>query len=191
MQITAKRVSNVFSYTMFSLVTIVVAFMLLMLISKVVMKQDVPRIAGFSSFMISSGSMRGDVDQWSKDYSNHINPGDIVVTRQTNDLEVGDVITFFVSEKEIVTHRIVAINPDGYLTTRGDANNVVDRSSVNKVNVIGKVVLTIPKLGYVSMYLQNFVTILKTNILLDIGLAAVLSGVMCLIILARKEKTRV
>ena len=191
MQITAKRVSNVFSYTMFSLVTIVIAFMLLMLISKVVMKQDVPRIAGFSSFMISSGSMRGDVDQWSKDYSNHIHPGDIVVTRQTNDLEVGDVITFFVSEKEIVTHRIVAINPDGYLTTRGDANNVVDRSSVNKVNVIGKVVLTIPKLGYVSMYLQNFVTILKTNILLDIGLAAVLSGVMCLIILARKEKTRV
>jgi signal peptidase len=190
MQIALKRVKTVSSYMMFSLVTLVFAFMALMLISKVVMKQDVPRIAGFSSFMISSGSMRGDVDQWSKDYSNHINPGDIVITHQTNDLEVGDVITFFVSESEIVTHRIVAINDDGYITTRGDANNVVDRSSVNKVNVIGKVALTIPKLGYVSMYLKNFVIILKTNILLDIGLAAVLCGVAFLVILARKEKTR-
>lgn len=190
MQIALKRVSTVFSYITFSLITIVIAFMALMLISKVVMKQDVPRIAGFSSFMISSGSMRGDVDEWSKQYDNHINPGDIVVTRQTNNLNVGDVVTFFVSETEIVTHRIVAISPDGYLTTRGDANNVVDKSFVNKVNVIGKVVVTIPKLGYVSMYLKNFVMLLKTNILLDIGLATMISGITLLVIFARKEKTR-
>lgn len=190
MQIALKRVSTVFSYITFSLITIVIAFMALMLISKVVMKQDVPRIAGFSSFMISSGSMRGDVDEWSKQYDNHINPGDIVVTRQTNNLNVGDVVTFFVSETEIVTHRIVAISPDGYLTTRGDANNVVDKSFVNKVNVIGKVVVTIPKLGYVSMYLKNFVMLLKTNILLDIGLVTMISGITLLVIFARKEKTR-
>lgn len=190
MQIALKRVSTVFSYITFSLITIVIAFMALMLISKVVMKQDVPRVAGFSSFMISSGSMRGDVDEWSKQYDNHINPGDIVVTRQTNNLKVGDVVTFFVSETEIVTHRIVAISPDGYLTTRGDANNVVDKSFVNKVNVIGKVVVTIPKLGYVSMYLKNFVMLLKTNILLDIGLVTMISGITLLVIFARKDKTR-
>lgn len=190
MQIALKRVSTVFSYITFSLFTIIIAFMALMLISKVVMKQEVPRIAGFSSFMISSGSMRGDVDDWSKQYDNHINPGDIVVTHQTNNLNVGDVVTFFVSETEIVTHRIVAISPDGYLTTRGDANNVVDKSFVNKVNVIGKVVVTIPKLGYVSMYLKNFVMLLKTNILLDIGLITMISGITLLVIFARKEKTR-
>lgn len=190
MPITIKKVKNVLKQAMILLMSMMITFMALMVISKVVMKNDVPRVAGISSFVISSGSMRGDVDEWSKQYDNHINPGDIVISRQTNNLKVGDIITFFVSEHEIITHRIIAIDSEGNLTTRGDANNVADKNSVNKVNVIGKVMFTIPKLGYASMHLRNAVTLLKTNILFDIGLIAIFSGIGALIVLAKKQKVR-
>ena len=81
-----------------------------------------------------------------------IKAGDVVITykEDNNQYNKGDVITF-VSDMNggiTVTHRvqdIVLVN-DGYsYRTKGDNNNAEDREVIEGDNVLGKVVLRIPK----------------------------------------------
>jgi hypothetical protein len=48
-----------------------------------------------------------------------------------------------------VTHRVVAVNPDGTLVTRGDADAVNDAWGTRQVRVAGLYVATIPWLGQI------------------------------------------
>ena len=45
-----------------------------------------------------------------------------------------------------MTHRIISENKKGY-RTKGDANNTDDGTDIPKGEVVGKVVLVIPKIG--------------------------------------------
>lgn len=93
-----------------------------------------------------------------------INAGDIVITykNQDNMYEVNDVITF-VSESNIskgttITHRITnreLLNGKYYYYTKGDSNSTGDTSPVSSTNVIGKVVLKIPKAGYIQQFMVS------------------------------------
>jgi signal peptidase I len=50
---------------------------------------------------------------------------------------------------QVVTHRVVAVNPDGTLVTRGDANSVDDAWGGQQVTVEGQYLATVPVLGNV------------------------------------------
>ncbi len=86
-------------------------------------------------------------------------PGDMAVVFVGNDLSVkpGDVV-LFQSPVGATIHRVAAIE-NGLISTKGDANNIIDDNKLNKVD--GKVLLAIPKLGYVfdlfQIALRNFV----------------------------------
>lgn len=91
-----------------------------------------------------------------------IKAGDVVITykEDNNQYNKGDVITF-VSDMNggiTVTHRvqdIVLVN-DGYsYRTKGDNNNAEDREVIDGDNVLGKVVLRIPKAGYIQQFLVS------------------------------------
>lgn len=69
-------------------------------------------------------------------------------------VKVGDVISFSMGEKLLVTHRVVKIG-NGEYTTRGDANNADDASPVTKKNYIGKTVFVIPFIGRVFSFFQT------------------------------------
>ena len=56
---------------------------------------------------------------------------------------------------QILSCRIIGINEDGTFKTKGDANNVADASLVPNDNVLGKVILKIPKLGYLQDLLAS------------------------------------
>ena len=57
-----------------------------------------------------------------------------------------------ISDEQTVTHRIKRINTDKEkFTTKGDANDVEDSKQVSYENVIGKVVLHVPYLGYMMV----------------------------------------
>lgn len=77
------------------------------------------------------------------------------------DLEVGDDITYMISENTVVTHRIIEVlvdeeDPDTIrYFTQGIANDVPDGTSVHYKNIIGKPLFSIPYLGYVSHYIQH------------------------------------
>ena len=108
----------------------------------------------YNAFVVLTGSMLPDIQVY-----------DVVVTKKVaaKTLEEGDVITFASSDSRflntIITHRIIKKNYDKETNaytfqTKGDNNNVADSALVNSNNIYGKVIIKIPKLGY----LQEFLT---------------------------------
>lgn len=109
----------------------------------------------FNAYVVLSGSMLPSIQI-----------KDIVVTKKVaeEELEIGDIITFISPDPRFggisVTHRIV----DKYYDessgsysyrTRGDNNNVADSALVPNNNILGKVILKIPKLGYLQDILSS------------------------------------
>ena len=73
------------------------------------------------------------------------------------ELEVGDPITFVLNEDLVVaTHRVIGIDAENrHFYTKGDANETADAAPVHFNNLIGVPKFSIPKLGYVSDFIQH------------------------------------
>ncbi len=85
-------------------------------------------------------------------------PGDIVVDRPVvSTPRPGEVVTFRHSDlsTDVVTHRVVALNARGELTTKGDANATDDAWSIRPGQVQGQVILGLRYAGYLAVYLQQ------------------------------------
>ena len=83
-----------------------------------------------------------------------IKTGALVILKPSTEYHIGDVIMFGEDTKTKVptTHRIVADEVRSgvfYYTTKGDANEDPDPQQVAQSEVIGKVLFSIPYLGYV------------------------------------------
>jgi signal peptidase len=105
-------------------------------------------LLGFTPTIIASGSMQPT-----------LNPGDIVIiiNAPPATIKIGDIIQYQTTEAPTI-HRVIDKYESGgtfWFITQGDANNAPD-NPVNERNVMGKVVLTIPKLGWISIYLKEF-----------------------------------
>ncbi len=109
----------------------------------------------FNAYVVLSGSMIPEIQI-----------KDIVVTKKIPEekLQVGDIITFVSPDPRFggisITHRIIDKLYDeskGIYTykTQGDANNVADTVPVPDDNILGKVILKIPKLGYIQDILSS------------------------------------
>lgn len=95
-----------------------------------------------------------------------INVEDAIVIKRMDpeDLKQGDIISYLGTDSyysgKVITHRIIGIekSSDGDLLfrTKGDNNNVADGVLVNEDNVYGKVLLRIPKLGYIRRFLSTY-----------------------------------
>jgi len=97
-------------------------------------------------FVVLTGSMQPTLPVGSVIAIKIINP---------NTLQIGDIICFQTSPHEPwATHRIINITQEGFIT-KGDANEEPDREIVKKENVIGKAVLTIPYIGYLSYFVHT------------------------------------
>lgn len=78
----------------------------------------------------------------------------VLVDRKANeDVSVGDTIAFKVGSA-YVTHRIIEKRENGYIT-KGDANSSADPWLIGEKEVKGKVVLSIPKLGYFLKFMSG------------------------------------
>ena len=106
------------------------------------------RLLGYRVFNVISGSMEPK-------YS----VGDLIYVKSVdvNSIQVGDDITFILNEDLVVaTHRVVEIDTEKrHFYTKGDANETPDASPVHFNNVIGVPQFSIPKLGYVSDFIQH------------------------------------
>ncbi len=85
--------------------------------------------------------------------------GDLIYVKKVDPTTIkeGDVITFLVNEDLVVgTHRVVRVDAENrHFYTKGDANEIEDQNPVHFNNVIGVPEFSIPKLGYVSDFVQN------------------------------------
>jgi len=74
----------------------------------------------------------------------------VIVTPKSGGYAVGDVITYKVQSDRLLTHRIVRALPldnSHIFYTRGDANRGDDILPVSEKDVLGEVVVTLPKIG--------------------------------------------
>lgn len=123
-----------------------------------------PKVLGYNMFNVVSGSMEPNIPV-----------GAIVYTKEVpfEDIEVGDVISFRISEDTMVTHRVIEVDEaNQQFTTKGDANEVEDGSLVAYGNVVGEVALSIPHLG-------TFSSLIRT----PLGIAAACGVVFLMILL--------
>lgn len=100
---------------------------------------------------------------------NGFNKGDIMVLigKKPKDINVGDVIVFRNSRPDPIIHRVVKKwedNSNYFFQTKGDnnresiKNGIIDETSINQNQIVGKALFKIPILGYVKIW---FVEILK------------------------------
>jgi len=99
---------------------------------------------------VSSGSMEPS-----------ILPGSIVIVSENGNYKVNDVITYANGEnnRQLITHRITGVEypeqgSEAYIT-KGDANEDKDSEKVQKENVIGRVILSVPFVGYLVSFTKT------------------------------------
>ncbi len=102
----------------------------------------VPLGGGIKVKVVKSGSMEPV-----------IHTGSIVVIKPAPMYVVGDIITFGADTKMQIptTHRVVEITegPTKIFTTKGDANDSIDPSNVYLEDIHGKVIFTVPTVGFI------------------------------------------
>ena len=110
--------------------------------NKLIVHDETAGILGYNYKTVLTGSMEPAIPV-----------GSIVITKEKSSYEIEDIISFQ-EEGAIITHRIISIDRERYIT-KGDANNVADTEEVQQKQILGKVILTIPLLGYLVMWLMS------------------------------------
>ena len=129
-----------------------------------------PRLFGFEMYGILTGSMEPVCPVGSLVY---------VKSEEPKEIKSGDIITFLKGNAIVTTHRVVENDVNKKeLITKGDANNTNDIKPVTYDQVKGKVVLTIPFLGYAALKLNSIAGISICVIILAIGLVLWVLGDM-------------
>jgi len=112
-------------------------------INKAVTHNPVPKVWGFAPLIVLSGSMEPAVY-----------PGDVVIIREqaAEKYKIGDVASYL-DGRTIFTHRIVG-EENGMFVLKGDNNNTAD-DTVRPEQFVGKVLLTIPRVGVAMVFLKR------------------------------------
>ena len=91
---------------------------------------------------------------------------DLVVVREADSYEVGDVVVYQ-DGSSLVVHRIISVNGDEIIT-QGDANNKADEP-ITASAVKGKMMLSIPFVGAILQFIKTkvgFILIIVATIAL-------------------------
>ena len=123
--------------------------------NKLIVHDETAGILGYNYKTVLTGSMEPAIPV-----------GSIVITKEQSSYEIEDIISFQ-EEGAIITHRIISIDRERYIT-KGDANNVADTEEVQQKQILGKVILTIPLLGYLVMWLMSPFGIISLFIIIGI-----------------------
>ena len=104
-------------------------------------------LLGFKSVVVLTDSMEP-----------MISPFSLVIVSPESDIKIGDVILYEVElskKKYKVLHRVIDIKEKkGQIVyiTKGDNRRYADAWYVNRENIIGKLLFSLPYVGYVSYY---------------------------------------
>ncbi len=115
-------------------------------------KDEVPSVGGKFPLIVLTDSMREE-----------IKGGDLILCDviDAEDVKMNDIVSFFDPEgngTSIVTHRVIEIlEEDGelFFRTKGDNNNVEDKTLVPADNLVGIYRMRIPGVGNVAMFMQS------------------------------------
>ncbi|MCL4397689.1 signal peptidase I [Patescibacteria group bacterium] len=109
---------------------------------------SLPVTGKYKFFTVNSGSM-----------SPKIPKGSLILDKEEKNYSIGDVITARIpGNKFTVTHRIVETGMQGsseYYRVKGDANDAPDQDLIFRSYVIGKVIFSVPLLGFPVSFAQT------------------------------------
>ncbi len=128
---------RIFKVAYYFLIAVIAVVALLLLIS------IFPLTGNFKVLTVLSGSME-----------TAIHKGSVVVVKPVTEYKIGDVITFGqnTKTKAPTTHRIFDLKVESGVPvyiTKGDANNDPDQKTVTTKEIIGKVLFSVPFVGYI------------------------------------------
>ena len=133
---TLKKIWNIVSTTLVVLIVLCAVFLM------------GSRILGFECYTVISGSMQPKYMV-----------GDLLYVKEVDPYSIkkGDDITFILNEDLVVaTHQVIRVDTANQrFYTKGIANEIEDSEPIHFNNVIGVPQFHIPKLGYVSDFVQN------------------------------------
>lgn len=151
-----KFIVSVMSYAMFILLFLVGATLFVYVLDiKIKEAKGIQYTPEYNAYVVLTGSMIPEI---------LIN--DVVVTKkeEAKSLETGDIITFISTDPRFtgmtITHRIINKYVDNVtgeysFQTRGDNNPSPDSVLTRENKILGKVILKIPKLGYLQDILSS------------------------------------
>jgi len=121
-------------YSIFVAFIVVVALLLIVSV--------LPITGNYKVMTVISGSMQPAIKM-----------GSVVIVKPASDYQIGDVITFgpYSKTKVPTTHRIYDIKVEGgqpVYITKGDVNNAPDSREIKKSDIVGKVLFSVPYMGY-------------------------------------------
>ena len=139
---TLKKVISIFQW----LLTIVLVSVVLLLIFTAL-----DPVKSFRVLRVMSGSMEPAIHVGSVVFVQKVNP---------ETLRKGDVITFASADDPTIsiTHRLAEIENSGGNTvfkTKGDANSIEDSTEISSSQIKGKVLFSLPFLGYLSVWIKQ------------------------------------
>lgn len=142
-----KKILRVISWVLTAIFVLTILFNVTCYIKRTVGGDTCPTVFGFGSAVVISGSMEPTISL-----------NDLVIFRASSSYEPEEDIIIFKNGNYPVTHRLMSMRTDEsgqiWITTKGDANNACD-SETEYENIVGKVILTIPRVGYLKDFLQT------------------------------------
>jgi signal peptidase len=87
-----------------------------------------------------------------------IKVGSIIFIKPETNYQKGDIVTIRINDKMYLTHRIYDFEEnkgETLLITKGDANNGTDTKLSSEKNILGRVFITIPLLGYFVVFVKS------------------------------------
>ena len=127
---------KIFKIIYYIVIAFIVAVALLLIVS------ILPITGNYKIMTVISGSMAPEIKM-----------GSVVVVKPVSDYKIGDVITFgpYSKTKAPTSHRIYDIKVEGgapVYITKGDVNNAPDSREIKKSDIVGKVLFSVPYMGY-------------------------------------------
>lgn len=108
----------------------------------------------YGAYVIVSGSMEPLIK---------VRDAVIIKRADADSIKVGDVVTYRSQDPSyygiLITHRVVRIeeqNGEKLYITKGDSNETIDRSPIKLGQIQGKVVMRVPKIGYIKFFLIDY-----------------------------------
>ena len=129
-------------------IKILIESVALCLLAFLLMMIYIPKIAGYKTFYIKTGSMEQTIPKGSLVFAKKI---------EFKNVRVGDVLTFTNDTgDDYFTHRVVEIDADNQMfTTKGDANEQNDPYPTAYYFAVGKVDFSIPYVGYAVEFVNS------------------------------------
>ena len=127
---------KIFKIIYYIVIAFIVAVALLLIVS------ILPITGNYKIMTVISGSMAPEIKM-----------GSVVVVKPVSDYKIGDVITFgpYNKTKAPTTHRIYdikVVDSESVYITKGDVNNAPDSREIKKSDIVGKVLFSVPYMGY-------------------------------------------